>query len=129
MGKNEKKCIVCSIWGVTAVINATAGALILEAKKSNKIGKVFAAKNGILGVLREDLIDTSKESNNSLLSLKYRPGGIFGSCRFKLKDLETSEKEYKRLIEVFKAHNIGYFFYNVGNDSAVTVFKVSQIGK
>ena len=125
----KKNALYAQSGGVTAVINATAGALILEAKKSNKIGKVFAAKNGILGVLREDLIDTSKESNNSLLSLKYRPGGIFGSCRFKLKDLETSEKEYKRLIEVFKAHNIGYFFYNGGNDSADTAFKVSQIGK
>ena len=125
----KKNALYAQSGGVTAVINATAGALILEAKKSNKIGKVYAAKNGILGVLREDLIDTSKESNNSLLSLKYRPGGIFGSCRFKLKDLETSEKEYKRLIEVFKAHNIGYFFYNGGNDSADTAFKVSQIGK
>ena len=125
----KKNALYAQSGGVTAVINATAGALILEAKKSNKIGKVYAAKNGILGVLREDLIDTSKESNNSLLSLKYRPGGIFGSCRFKLKDLEASEKEYKRLIEVFKAHNIGYFFYNGGNDSADTAFKVSQIGK
>ena len=99
----KKNALYAQSGGVTAVINATAGALILEAKKSNKIGKVFAAKNGILGALREDLIDTSKESNNSLLSLRYRPGGIFGSCRFKLKDLETSEKEYRRLIEVFKA--------------------------
>ena len=125
----KKNALYAQSGGVTAVINATAGALILEAKKSNKIGKVFAAKNGILGALREDLIDTSKESNNSLLSLRYRPGGIFGSCRFKLKDLETSEKEYRRLIEVFKAHNIGYFFYNGGNDSADTAFKVSQISK
>ena len=125
----KKNALYAQSGGVTAVINATAGALILEAKRSNKIGKVFAAKNGILGALREDLIDTSKESNSSLLSLRYRPGGIFGSCRFKLKDLETSEKEYKRLIEVFKAHNIGYFFYNGGNDSADTAFKVSQISK
>jgi len=125
----KKNALYAQSGGVTAVINATAGALILEAKKSNKIGKVFAAKNGILGALREDLIDTSKESKNSLLSLKYRPGGIFGSCRFKLKDIDASEKEYKRLIEVFKAHNIGYFFYNGGNDSADTAFKVSQISK
>ena len=115
--------------GVTAVINATAGALILEARKNKNIGKVFAAENGILGVLREELIDTSKESLSSIESLSYRPGGVFGSCRFKLKDLEISEKEYERLIEVFKAHNIGYFFYNGGNDSADTAFKVSQIGK
>ena len=96
----KKNALYAQSGGVTAVINATAGALILEAKKSNKIGKVFAAKNGIRGALRGDLIDTSKESSNSLLSLRYRPGGIFGSCRFKLQDLETSEKEYRRLIEV-----------------------------
>ena len=125
----KKNALYAQSGGVTAVINATAGALILEAKKSNKIGKVFAAKNGILGALREDLIDTSKESKNSLLSLRYRPGGIFGSCRFKLENIDASEKEYKRLIEVFKAHNIGYFFYNGGNDSADTAFKVSQISK
>ena len=125
----KKNALYAQSGGVTAVINATAGALILEARKSNKIGKVFAAENGILGALREELIDTSKESVKSLISLKHRPGGIFGSCRFKLKDIETSEQEYNRLIDVFKAHNIGYFFYNGGNDSADTAFKVSQISK
>ena len=125
----KKNALYAQSGGVTAVINATAGALILEAKKNKNIGKVFAAKNGILGVLREELIDTSKESLSAIESLSYRPGGVFGSCRFKLKDLEISEKEYRRLIEVFKAHNISYFFYNGGNDSADTAFKVSQIGK
>ena len=125
----KKNALYAQSGGVTAVINATAGALILEARKNKNIGKVFAAENGILGVLREELIDTSKESLSSIESLSYRPGGVFGSCRFKLKDLEISEKEYRRLIEVFKAHNIGYFFYNGGNDSADTAFKVSQIGK
>ena len=125
----KKNALYAQSGGVTAVINATAGALILEARKNKNIGKVFAAKNGILGVLREELIDTSKESLSSIESLSYRPGGVFGSCRFKLKDLEISEKEYERLIKVFKAHNIGYFFYNGGNDSADTAFKVSQIGK
>jgi len=125
----KKNALYAQSGGVTAVINATAGALILEARKNKNIGKVFAAKNGILGVLREELIDTSKESRSSIESLSYRPGGVFGSCRFKLKDLEINEKEYERLIEVFKAHNIGYFFYNGGNDSADTAFKVSQIGK
>ena len=125
----KKNALYAQSGGVTAVINATAGALILEARKNKNIGKVFAAKNGILGVLREELIDTSKESLSAIESLSYRPGGVFGSCRFKLKDLEISEKEYERLIEVFKAHNIGYFFYNGGNDSADTAFKVSQIGK
>ena len=125
----KKNALYAQSGGVTAVINATAGALILEARKNKNIGKVFAAKNGILGVLREELIDTSKESLSAIESLSYRPGGVFGSCRFKLKDLEISEKEYRRLIEVFKAHNISYFFYNGGNDSADTAFKVSQIGK
>lgn len=125
----KKNALYAQSGGVTAVINATAGALILEARKNKNIGKVFAAENGILGVLREELIDTSKESLSSIESLSYRPGGVFGSCRFKLKDLEISETEYERLIEVFKAHNIGYFFYNGGNDSADTAFKVSQIGK
>ena len=125
----KKNALYAQSGGVTAVINATAGALILEARKNKNIGKVFAAKNGILGVLREELIDTSKESLSAIESLSYRPGGVFGSCRFKLKDLEISEKEYERLIKVFKAHNIGYFFYNGGNDSADTAFKVSQIGK
>ena len=125
----KKNALYAQSGGVTAVINATAGALILEAKKSKKIDKVFAAKNGILGALREDLIDTSKESISALKSLSYRPGGVFGSCRYKLKDIDSNLKEYTRLIEVFKAHNIGYFFYNGGNDSADTAFKVSQISQ
>ena len=125
----KKNALYAQSGGVTSVINATAGALILEARKNNKFGKVYASKNGILGALREDLIDTSKETKLSIESLKFRAGGVFGSCRFKLKDLEASAKEYQRLIEVFKAHNIGYFFYNGGNDSADTAFKVSQISK
>ena len=108
--------------GVTSVINATAASVILEAKKHKEIGKVYAGKYGILGALREELFDTSKESISALNSLFYRPGGIFGSCRFKLKDIDTDRKEYLRLIEVFKAHNIGYFFYNGGNDSATNLF-------
>ena len=112
---------------MTSVINASASAVILEAKKSQKIGKVYAGKNGILGALREELIDTSKESKKFIESLKYRPGGVFGSCRYKLKSIEENLKEYKRLIEVFQAHNIGYFFYNGGNDSADTALKISQI--
>ena len=112
---------------MTSVINASACAVILEAKKSAKIGKVYAGKNGILGALREELIDTSKESKKFIESLRYRPGGIFGSCRYKLKSIEENLKEYKRLIDVFRAHNIGYFFYNGGNDSADTALKISQI--
>ena len=102
----KKNAFYAQSGGVTSVINATAGALILEAKKYKNIGKIYAGKNGILGALREELIDTSKESKSAIESLRYRPGGVFGSCRFKLKDLESSEKEYKRLIEVFKAHDL-----------------------
>ena len=126
----KKNAFYAQSGGVTAVINATASSLILETRKhKNKIGKLYAGKNGILGALKEDLIDTSKESIANIESLKYRPGGVFGSCRFKLKDLESDARQYKRLIEVFKAHNIGYFFYNGGNDSADTALKVSKISK
>ena len=123
----KKNAFYAQSGGVTSVINASACAVILEAKKSAKIGKVYAGKNGILGALREELIDTSKESKKFIESLQYRPGGVFGSCRYKLKSIEDNLKEYERLIEVFKAHNIGYFFYNGGNDSADTALKISQI--
>ena len=123
----KKNAFYAQSGGVTSVINASASAVILEAKKSQKIGKVYAGKNGILGALREELIDTSKESKKFIESLKYRPGGVFGSCRYKLKSIEENLKEYKRLIEVFQTHNIGYFFYNGGNDSADTALKISQI--
>tara|TARA_B100000963_G_scaffold216591_1_gene188869 strand:+ start:725 stop:1981 length:1257 start_codon:yes stop_codon:yes gene_type:complete len=124
----KKNAFYAQSGGVTSVINATAGALILESKKyKSKIDKVLAGKNGILGALREDLIDTSKESLSSIKNLRNTPGGVFGSCRFKLKSLADNKREYQRLIEVFKAHNIGYFFYNGGNDSADTAYKVSQI--
>ena len=123
----KKNAFYAQSGGVTSVINASASAVILESKKSTKIGKVYAGKNGILGALREDLIDTSKESKKFIESLKYRPGGVFGSCRYKLKSIEENLKEYKRLIEVFQTHDIGYFFYNGGNDSADTALKISQI--
>ena len=124
----KKNAFYAQSGGVTSVINATAAALILEAKKhKDKIGKVYAGKNGILGALREELIDTSKESITAIESLKSRAGGVFRSCRLKLKDFNENKKEYERLVDVFKAHNIGYFFYNGGNDSADTAYKVSQI--
>ena len=126
----KKNAFYAQSGGVTSVINATAASVILESKKyKSKIGKVYAGKNGILGALKEELIDTSKESISAIHSLKSTPGGAFGSCRFKLKSFEENKKEYIRLVEVFKAHNIGYFFYNGGNDSADTAYKVSQISK
>ncbi len=116
--------------GVTAVINATACGLIETARKyPGGIGKIYAGRNGIIGALTEDLIDTSLESDANIAALRYTPSGAFGSCRFKLKGLEESRAEYERLIEVFKAHNIGYFFYNGGGDSQDTSHKVSQIGE
>jgi len=114
--------------GVTAVINASAAAVIETARKNKaKIGKVYAGRNGIIGALTEDLIDTSKESARSIAGLLHTPAGAFGSCRYKLKSWDESRAQYERLIEVFKAHDIGYFFYNGGNDSADTCLKVSQL--
>ncbi len=116
--------------GVTAVINASACGVIETARKNkNKIGKVYAGRNGIIGALTEDLIDTSKETDAAIKALRHTPSGAFGSCRFKLKSLEQNKREYERLIEVFEAHNIGYFFYNGGGDSADTCYKVSQLSK
>lgn len=116
--------------GVTAVINATACGVIETARKNkNKLGKVFAGRNGIIGALTEDLIDTSKESASAIAALKHTPSGAFGSCRYKLKSIEENRAQYERLIEVFKAHNIGYFFYNGGGDSQDTSNKVSQLSK
>jgi len=114
--------------GVTAVINASAAGLLEAARAhSDKIGNVYAGRNGIIGALTEDLIDTSAESPEAIRALRHTPSGAFGSCRYKLKSLEDNRREYERLIEVFKAHNIGYFFYNGGGDSADTCLKVSQL--
>ncbi|MDR4652324.1 MAG: 6-phosphofructokinase [Nitrosomonas sp.] len=114
--------------GVTAVINASAAGVIETARQHpDKIGNVYAGRNGIIGALTEDLIDTSADSAQAIAALRHTPSGGFGSCRYKLKSIEQNRREYERLIEVFKAHNIGYFFYNGGGDSADTCLKVSQI--
>jgi len=116
--------------GVTAVINVSAAGVIETARKHrNRIGKVYAGRNGIIGALTEDLIDTGKESVSAIAALKHTPSGAFGSCRYKLKSLEENRPQYERLIDVFRAHNIGYFFYNGGGDSADTCLKVSQISE
>jgi 6-phosphofructokinase 1 len=116
--------------GVTAVINASAAGVIETARKhKDRIGKVLAGRNGIIGALTEDLIDTSRESAAAIAALKHTPAGAFGSCRYKLKGLEENRAQYERLIEVFKAHDIGYFFYNGGGDSADTCLKVSQLSE
>ena len=114
--------------GVTAVINASACGVIETARRhADRIGTVYAGRNGILGALTEDLIDTSQESAEAIAALRSTPSGAFGSCRYKLKSLEANRREYERLIAVFKAHDIGFFFYNGGGDSADTCFKVSQL--
>ena len=116
--------------GVTAVINASASGVIETARKyPNKIGKVYAGENGIIGALTENLIDTSLESDADIAALNHTPSGCFGSCRYKMRTLEANKVEYERLIEVFKAHDIGYFFYNGGGDSADTCLKVSQLSE
>jgi len=115
--------------GVTAVINASACGLLETARKYRKhIAKVYAGRDGILGALTEDLIDTSKETSAAIAALRYTPGGAFGSARYKLSGIDKNRAEYERLIEVFRAHDIGYFFYNGGNDSMDTAQKVSEIG-
>jgi len=127
---STKNAFYAQSGGVTAVINASACGVIETARKySDKIGTVYAGRNGIIGALTEELIDTSQESAEDIAALKHTPSGGFGSCRFKLKSLEENKREYERLIEVFKAHNIGYFFYNGGGDSADTCYKVSQLSE
>ncbi|KTC71740.1 6-phosphofructokinase [Legionella birminghamensis] len=122
-----KNAIYAQSGGVTAVINASACGVIQTARKHpEKIGKVFAAKNGIIGALNEELIDTSLESDEAIAGLMNTPAGAFGSCRYKLKD---SGSEYERLIEVFKAHDIGYFFYNGGGDSQDTANKIAKMSR
>src|SRR5438067_10603741 len=116
--------------GVTAVINASAAGVIETARTHrNRIGKVYAGRDGIIGALTEDLIDTSREPASAISRLKTTPGGAFGSCRYKLKGIDENRAHYERLIEVFRAHDIGYFFYNGGNDSADTAWKISQVGE
>jgi 6-phosphofructokinase 1 len=124
----KKNVLYAQSGGVTPVINATAcGVIQSAAKHRDRIGKVYAGKDGIIGVLREELIDTSKESKSAIAALRHTPGGAFGSCRYKLRGIEENRREYERLIEVFRAHDIGYFFYNGGGDSSDTANKVSQI--
>src|SRR5690606_1201200 len=113
--------------GVTAVINATASAVI-QAARARRV-KVLAGRNGILGALREELIDTSKESLATIRGLAHTPGGAFGSCRVKLKSLDEDRAKYERLLDVFRAHDVRWFLYNGGNDSADTALKVSKLAK
>ena len=121
-----KNLLYAQSGGVTSVINTTAAGVIETARASKKIGKVYAGKNGISGILKEELIDTSQESDTQIKNLKYTPGGAFGSCRFKLKDPKENPNEYLRLLEIFKSYNIGYFLYNGGGDSQDTTNKIAN---
>ena len=126
----RKNAFYAQSGGVTAVINASACGVIETARgHRDRIGTVFAGRNGIIGALTEDLIDTRRETAAAIRALRSTPAGAFGSCRYKLKSLEQNRREYERLIEVFRAHDIGWFFYNGGGDSADTCFKVSQLSK
>ena len=125
----RKNAFYAQSGGVTAVINASACGVLQTARQhSDEIGKVYAGRNGIIGALTEDLIDTSIESDVAIAALKHTPGAAFGSCRHKLASIHEHRAEYERLIEVFQAHDIGFFFYNGGGDSQDTAYKVSQIG-
>jgi 6-phosphofructokinase len=127
---SKRNALYVQSGGVTAVINATACGLIEAARRHRTlIGKVYAGRDGILGVLNEKLIDVGRESAAAIRALRHTPGGAFGSARYKLKGLEQSKAEYERLIDVFRAHDIGYFFYNGGNDSQDTALKISQLGE
>jgi len=115
--------------GVSAVINASACGVLQTARRhSEAIGKIYAGRNGIVGALTEDLIDTSVESDAAIAALRHTPGAAFGSCRYKLGSIDEDREQYERLIEVFRAHDIGFFFYNGGGDSQDTAYKVSQLG-
>ncbi len=125
----KKNALYAQSGGVSAVINASAAGVIDACLKNrSRIGRLYAGRHGIVGALTEDLIDVSKESRATLRGLRHTPAGAFGSARFKLKGIEQNRAEYERLIEVFRAHDIGYFFYNGGNDSMDTALKLSQIG-
>jgi 6-phosphofructokinase len=126
----KKNAFYAQSGGVTAVINASACGVIEAAREhKDRIGKLYAGRDGIIGALSEDLIDTSKESARTIAALRHTPGGAFGSARYKLKKVEDDRSQYERLIEVFRAHDIGYFFYNGGGDSADTCLKVSQLSE
>jgi 6-phosphofructokinase len=125
----RKNAFYAQSGGVSAVINASAcGVLETARKHPQQIGKVYAGRNGIIGALTEDLIDTSLESEAAVAALKHTPGAAFGSCRYKLGSIHEHRAQYERLLEVFDAHDIGYFFYNGGGDSQDTAYKVSQLG-
>src|SRR6201987_4094344 len=125
----RKNAFYAQSGGVSAVINASACGVLQTARQhSEEIGKVYAGRNGIIGALTEDLIDTSVESDAAIAALKHTPGAAFGSCRYKLKSIHEHRAQYERLMEVFRAHDIGFFFYNGGGDSQDTGYKVSQMG-
>ena len=128
-GTGRRNALYAQSGGVTAVINASALGVVEACRRHrDRIGKLYAGRDGIVGALTEDLIDIGRESPATIRALRHTPSGAFGSARYKLKDLERDRAKYERLIEVFRAHDIGYFFYNGGNDSMDTALKLSQLG-
>jgi len=126
---DRKECVLCPVRRRDGRHQRLGCRGVIETARQHKdkIANVYAGRNGIIGALLEDLIDTNQESDAAIAALRHTPSGAFGSCRYKLKSLEKNKREYERLIEVFKAHDIGYFFYNGGGDSADTCLKVSQL--
>jgi 6-phosphofructokinase len=128
--KEPRNALYAQSGGPTAVINATAAGIILSARRARgRIARLYAARDGIIGALTEDFIDTHRESERAIEQLAHQSGAAFGTCRYKLRGIEESRAQYERLIEVFRAHDIGFFFYNGGNDSQDTAWKVSQIAE
>jgi 6-phosphofructokinase len=123
----KTNAIVAQSGGPTCVINSSVCGVIQEAKKSKKIGKVLAAHNGILGVLKEELFDVYAEKPATIEALKRTPAAALGSCRYKLKAIDQNRGDFDRVLDVFKAHDIRYFFYAGGNDSMDTADKVNKL--
>ena len=119
-------CIIGQSGGPTSVINASAYGVIRTALDSDVITNVYGAEHGIKGVLNDRLFDMSKEDAAELELLKYPPSSALGSCRYKMKDPDEDDTDYKRILEVFKKHDVRYFFYNGGNDSMDTCNKISK---
>ncbi|MEE8435796.1 MAG: diphosphate--fructose-6-phosphate 1-phosphotransferase, partial [bacterium] len=123
---SKRNAVYAQSGGVTSVINASAYGMIKAAREADFIGEVYAGLQGINGVLDENLIDLSREDPAAIEALRFTPAGAFGSCRIKLKDLDQDRAAFQRIVDVLAAHDIGYFFYNGGNDSMDTVDKLGQ---
>ena len=125
----NRNAVYAQSGGVTPVINASAYGLIKAAQESESIDRIYCGFNGINGVLEEQLIDIAQEPAANIEALRHTPAGAFGSCRLKLRDLDKNREQFQRIVEVLAAHEVGYFFYNGGNDSMDTVAKLGTFAK